>query len=149
MSSASLWPGGWWWGLAFIDFRYFFPDELSSSLFGHRGQAPRSRQRGVFGKARREPTAFAWPWETFASLSCSLRFSSRSHRRANTLLCILLYFTASIWSNLKVLQGPVPGFISERSVRVKASAVYPRGKFKCQDTINTCYFSDMRRNRAA
>lgn len=32
----------------------FLPDELSSSLFGHRGRAPRSRQRGVFWKRRGE-----------------------------------------------------------------------------------------------
>lgn len=95
MRTSSLWPGGWWWGLAFIDFCYFLTKHPPLCLAT--GGSERSEQRGVFGVREREERnrQRCLAWETSASLSCSLRFLL-SHQRAGTLLCILLYFTASI-----------------------------------------------------
>ncbi len=47
MRTASLWPGGWWWGLAYIDFRYF-SDKHPPLCLATEG-SERSEQRGVFG----------------------------------------------------------------------------------------------------
>lgn len=47
MRTSSLWPGGWWWGLAFIDFRYFSDNHPPLCLAT--GGSERSEQRGVFG----------------------------------------------------------------------------------------------------
>lgn len=139
MNTVSLWPGGWWWGLAFIDFRYFSNKHPPLCLATEGNE--RREQRGAFGVWERKPRnrLCCLARETFASLSSSsLRFLC-SQRSANTLLCILLYFTALIQSNLKVLQGLVPEF-SRRELSVSlcvktagplldTGPVYPRGKF--------------------
>lgn len=79
-----------------------------SSLFGHWGQREGASSVGALGVSE-EKASIAWPGKPLP-LYPPLSISLRSHRRASTLLCILLYFTASIWSNLKDLQGLIPGF---------------------------------------
>lgn len=57
MRTSSLWPGGWWWGLAVIDFCYFLTKHPPLCLAT--GGSERSEQRGVFGVRERgeKPTA--------------------------------------------------------------------------------------------
>lgn len=58
MNTASLWPGGWWWCLAFIDFCYFSDKHPPLCLATEGGK--RSEQRGVFGvsrERRKKPSA--------------------------------------------------------------------------------------------
>lgn len=61
MNTASPWPGGWWWGLAFIDFRYFSDKHPPLCLATEGKREERAASSVGCLESLRETDSVAWP----------------------------------------------------------------------------------------